>query len=154
MKKISSGVTVLYKRVFPFFWFGIVAFIAVMAVRAGHLQKGQWMFVVMPILLAMFGLVVMKQLFWDLVDEVQDGGDYLLIRKGDEQERVPLNNIMNVSATVYMNPPRVTLRLVKPGKFGSEVTFTPVRKMSFSLSRKNALIDDLIERVDRARRTP
>lgn len=153
MKKISSGTTVIYKRLFPLLWFGMLGFFVLMALRDGVLQKGQWTFVVVPVFMAGIGLAMMKQLFWDLVDEVHDGGDYLLIRKGDEQERVPLKNIMNVSATTYMNPPRVTLRLVNPGKFGSEVTFTPVRKMSFSLSRKDPMIDDLIVRVDRARRT-
>ncbi|HEY0940837.1 MAG TPA: hypothetical protein VGE08_12120 [Steroidobacter sp.] len=152
MKKISSGATVFYKRLFPLLWFGFAGFVSVMALRDGLVQKGQWMFLVMPILVGLIGFVIMRQVLWDLVDEVHDGGDYLLIRKGDEQERVPLKNIMNVSATTHINPPRVTLRLVTPGKFGTEVTFTPARKTSFSFSTKNPIVDDLIVRVDRARR--
>lgn len=154
MKKISSGATVFYKRLFPLVWFGFIGFAVVMALLEGHLEKGQWMFVIMPLFMAVIGFVIMKQLLWDLVDEVRDGGDHLLIRKGDEQERVPLKNIINVSSTTHTNPPRVTLRLLRPGKFGSEVTFTPARKTAFSFSWKNPIIDDLIVRVDRARRAP
>lgn len=146
MKKIS-GSTVFHKKVFPLLWFGVLAF----AFVAG-LQKGRPELLAMPVLMAIIGFVVMKKFVWDLVDEVYDGGDYLLVRKASEEERVPLNNIMNVNASINANPPRVTLRLVKPGKFGSEVTFTPRTKMSFLPFRKNPIVEDLIVRVDRARR--
>jgi hypothetical protein len=151
MRKISSGATTFHKKLFPLIWFGSLAAFLVMALR-GPLQEGQWMFLAMPLLMAAFGLVLMKKLVWDLVDEVHDGGDHLIIRKGGEQERVPLSNIMNVSASTNSNPPRVTLRLVKPGKFGPEVTFPPQAKFSLNPFAKNPIVEDLIVRVDRARR--
>lgn len=152
MKKISSGVTLFHKKVFPLVWFGFLLFFMVMAIRDGAIQKGQWMFVAMPMFMCVLGFLIMKKIIWDLVDEVHDAGDYLLIRKGDEEEFVPLKNIMNVSASIHMNPPRVTLRLVEPGKFGPEVTFTPVRKTFFIPFGKNPIVEDLIVRVDKARR--
>lgn len=153
MKKISSGGTVFHKTLYPLFWFGALAFVVFIGLRKGAAEEGRWMFIAMPIVLAVFGGVLMKKLVWDLADEVHDLGDYLLIRRGNEEERLPLSNIMNVSATTYVNPPRVTLRLVKPGKFGPEVVFTPRSNWRFMPFTKNSIVEDLIVRVDRARRS-
>ena len=79
-------------------------------------------------------------------------GDYdaLIVRNGSEEERVPFTEIMNVSYTATMNPPRVTLRLRNPGRFGDTVTFcAPLRFVPFSSS---PLIDELIARIDAKRR--
>ena len=46
----------------------------------------------------------------------------------------------------------MTLRLVTPGKFGKEVSFSPVRPLSLNPFTKNAIAESLIERVDKARR--
>ena len=59
---------------------------------------------------------------------------------------------MNVSASTMVNPPRVTLRLVQPGKFGSEVVFSPKTGFTLNPFAKSEVAEDLIERVDRARR--
>jgi hypothetical protein len=151
MKKISSRATVFHKKVFPILWFGFIAVFLVIAIR-GPIKEGGVMLVVMPIFMGVIGLVVMKKLVWDLVDEVHDAGEYLLIRKGGEQERVPLANIMNVSASTNTNPPRITLRLLKPGKFGPEITFSPQVPFSLNPFAKNPIVEELIVRVDKARR--
>lgn len=151
MKKISSSATFFHKKIFPVIWFGgLAAFVAVSF--QGPVKEGQPVFLLAPLIMALVGVVIMKQLVWDLVDEVHDGGDYLLIRKGDEQDRVPLSNIINVSASTNTKPPRVTLRLLKPGKFGQEITFSPQVKFSLNPFAKNPIVDDLIVRVDKARR--
>jgi hypothetical protein len=93
----------------------------------------------------------MKKLVWDLMDEVHDCGDSLLIRNGSEEEIIPLSNIMNVSASTNTNPPRITLRLVRPGRFGTDVAFSPQSRMSFNPFAKNLVAEDLIVRVDQAR---
>jgi hypothetical protein len=67
---------------------------------------------------------------WHLADEVYDGGDFLVVRRRGEEETVPLSNIVSV---MWINrwksiaPPRITLRLAHPGKFGSEIVFRPKR---------------------------
>jgi len=94
----------------------------------------------------------MRKLVWDLVDEVYDGGDYLLVRNGGKEDRVALSNIMNVSASTMTNPPRVTLRLSTPGRFGDEIVFSPIKPITLNLFARNKIADDLIVRVDRARR--
>jgi len=93
----------------------------------------------------------MKKLVWDLVDEVYDCGDSLLIRNGDEQVSIPFSEIINVSATLLVNPPRVTIMLANPGKFGEEISFSPIKKFTLNPFARNHLVDDLIIRVDRAR---
>jgi hypothetical protein len=153
MKKISSGSTVFYKKLFPLAWFGFLVVFAGVALSKGDLgSEERWPFIVMPIGMAVFGFVLMRKLVWDLADEVHDGGDFLLIRKGAEEERVPLGNIMHVNASTNMNPQRVTLRLVKPGKFGPEVSFALPARFSFSPFARHPVAEDLIVRVDRARR--
>jgi len=101
--------------------------------------------------MGVLGFFMMKKLVWDLVDEVYDDQDSLLIRNRGEEERIALSNIMNVSTTMLMNPRRTTLRLVKPGKFGDEISFTPVAGFSLNPFAKNQVTEDLIVRVYKAR---
>ena len=93
----------------------------------------------------------MKKLVWDLADEVYDYGDSLLIKNRGIEENVLLSNIMNVSASTSMNPPRITLRLVTPGQLASEILFCPISPFSLNPFVKNAVAEDLIVRVDNAR---
>jgi len=74
-----------------------------------------------------------------------------VVRNGSEEERIPLGNIMNVSASTNTNPPRITLRLVRPGRFGADVSFSPSSRISFNPFAKNPVAEDLIVRVDKAR---
>jgi hypothetical protein len=107
-------------------------------------------FLLVPAIMMIVGYIMMKKLLFDLVDEVLDAGDALVVRNGDREERVALSDIMNVGYSPYMNPPRVTLSLRNPGIFGDKVSFcAPVSFMPFSAS---PIIDELIKRIDAARR--
>jgi hypothetical protein len=109
------------------------------------------MVVIVPAVMAVFGYLLMKKLLWDLADEVLDGGDFLIVRTRNQEERVPLSNIMNVSTSILVNPPRVTLRLISPGKFGNEISFSPATPFSFNLFARNVVAEDLIIRVHNAK---
>jgi hypothetical protein len=152
MVKISSKSTTFHKRVFPIIWIGFLVVFVASVLSRGEFQGGKWPLLAMPVLVTALGFFLMKKLVWDLMDEVHDGGNFLLLRKGGEEERVPLSNIMNVSASTHTNPQRVTLRLVKPGRFGSEVAFAPTARFSFNPFAKHPIVEDLIVRVDKARR--
>jgi hypothetical protein len=65
---------------------------------------------------------------------------------------VPLANIMNVSATTMMNPPRITLKLIRPGRFGDEIVFSPIRPFRLNPFARNPIGEDLIRRTYEARR--
>ena len=148
--KISSKYILFFKRGFPLLWLGFLAFFVVAVLLNGAYEKDP-MFLVVPCLMAVIGFIVMKKLIWDLVDEVYDCGDSLLIKNRGEEDRVLLSNIMNVSASTNMNPPRITLRLVNAGKFGPEISFSPAAPFTFNPFAKNPVAEDLMVRVDRAR---
>jgi len=150
MQIISSGRTFLMKRVFPAFWFGILALFALSALLSGDtLQLGA--FLLIPVLMALFGFVLMRKLVWDLADEVHDGGDFLLVRRGKIEERVRLSNVVNISMSQFTNPPRLTLRLRQPGQFGDEVVFIPQSPLRINPFARNELAERLMQRVDRQR---
>jgi hypothetical protein len=151
MTRISATWMKFYKKAFPALWFAFLVFFVGAAVGSGAIDEGQWVFLVAPCFLAAVGFFIFKHLLWDFVDEVHDCGDYLLVKNKGEEEMIPLHNIMNVSASEHTRPPRITLRLVTPGRFGSEVTFTPVAKFTLNPFAKNPIAEDLIVRVDKAR---
>ncbi len=117
---------------------------------ANHAGNGPPLpFLIVPIVMAVFGYVLMKKIIFDLADEVTDGGNFLMVRFGKIQENIALANIMNVSYSVMMNPPRVTLTLRQPCRFGKEVSFSP--PISWIPFSKSAIITELIERIDASR---
>src|SRR5882757_1486191 len=152
MPRISSRTTFFYKRVFPVMWFGfLLIFLAVGLYGTVTSRNATPLpFLIVPAFMVVVGFVMMKKLIFDLVDEVLDAGDALIVRNGNREERIGLSEIMNVNYSPMVNPPRVTLSLRKPSAFGEAVTFcAPVRFVPFSTS---PVIDDLIRRVDAARR--
>ena len=153
-RRISSRNTFFLKKVFPLLWFVFLAFLVAIVVTVGARQRDFSFLVISlftPLALAAFGFFFMKKFVWDLVDEVYDCGDFLQVRNRGEEDHVQLSNIMNVSVTSFMNPPRITLRLVNSGKFGSEISFSPIRKFTLNPFPKDPIAEDLIVRVDQAR---
>ncbi len=154
-RRISSRNTFFLKRLFPLLWFGIIAVALATALTAGRRAVHSPplpLLLFPPLLVCGIGYFVFKRLVFDLADEVYDEGDALRVRFGSEEERIPLENVMNVSYTSFVNPPRVTLTLRAPCRFGREVTFSPPQRLRSALSGRNPLAQDLIERVDAARR--
>jgi hypothetical protein len=154
MQKISSATTAFHKRVFPIFWFGSLAIVALTAIAKSNVGKANLIFLIIPCVMGVFGYFLMKNLVWDLVDEVYDCGDFLLIKNRGQERRVSLADIINVSSSEMINPPRITLRIANPiGPPGREleVTFSPKRPFTLNPFAKNPIAEDLIVRVDRAR---
>jgi len=154
MKRLSSTMTTFHKKGFPALWFGFLGFFVTVAITSGAAAKGGVMFLLGPCVMAVVGYFVMKKLVWDLVDEVYDGGDFLVIRNRGRETHIPLTDIMNVSSSMSVNPPRITLKLTGPsasGPLGPEVAFCPERPFTLNPFARNQVADDLIVRVDRAR---
>lgn len=103
-----------------------------------------------PILITVIGYFVFKKLIWDLVDEVWDDGDTLIIRNRNQEERVALWEISNVSYSIFVNPPRVTILLRRPSIFGKEISFSP--PATFWPFSRSPIVVELIERIDAKRR--
>ncbi len=131
-------------------WFGPIAFVVLKMLMGGAMRDS--LVLVFPLLMAALGFFLMKKFVWDSADEVYDCGDFVLVRKGGEEERVTLSNVMNVSMSTYPNSSnRITLRLANPGKFGKEISFFPATKFTLNPFAKNQVAEDLIVRVDQAR---
>lgn len=154
-RRISSRNTFFVKRVFPLLWFGFLAvFLVVLLTALRHASKDSPPIVIIfvPLVMLGFGYLLMRRLIFDLADEVYDEGDALQVRFGSAEERIRLDNIINISYAGLINPPRVTLTLRQPGIFGKEVTFSPVQKLFGPLIRTtNPIVTDLIERVEATR---
>lgn len=151
MNVISTS-TFFFKKVFPVFWVGIITLVAGSGVVAGAMTKAPF-FLVGPVVMLAVGYLIFRKFLWDLADEVKDGGDFLVVRRGDVEERVQLSDVMNVGITQFTNPPRLSLRLRKPGKFGDEIVFIPkMPALRFNRFARNEIAEDLIRRVDLARR--
>ena len=99
--------------------------------------------------MAGIGYFMMKYLVFDLMDEVYDEGFSLLFKNKGKTVRVNLSDIKNVSYTVVLNPPRVTISLRHKTEFGDELSFSP--PASLIPFKKNKEIVELIDRIDSAR---
>ena len=137
------------KKVFPAIWFGLLAVFCASAATAGAWKEP--MFFIGPLVMAVVGFFVMRKLVWDLADEVRDGGSFLVVRRGSDEERVPLSNVMNISMSQLTNPKRLSLRLRKAGRFGDEIVFIPKSGFQLNPFARNKVAEDLIARADRAR---
>ena len=150
MKRISSKMTFFYKRVFPVLWFGALAAAFISPLSSGAFATDPMIIVILCVVVVV-GLVAMRRFIWRLADEVFDNGQSLLVRYRGYEEHVALSNIMNVSVSSLTRPPRVTLRLIAPAHFGSEVAFVPKSRFTLNPFAKNAVGEELISRVYQAR---
>ena len=151
MNRISSRLTFLTKRVFPTLWFGILGVIFLAGIVGTSFGRDMLVqFLIIPVAMGAFGYFLMKNLVFDLVDEVWDTGSDLLVKNKGREARIALSDIINISYSVATSPQRVTLTLRQPSGFGKEITFAaPTTWVPFAKSR---IIENLIQRVDAARR--
>ena len=151
MKKLSSKSTIFYKRVFPAIWFGLIALFVLTSLFANPKQENERVVILMfSVFMAAIGYLVMKNLVFDLLDEVYDEGSSLLFKNHGRSVHVTLTDIKNVSYSVLVNPPRVTISLRRKTEFGDELSFSPPG--SLIPFKKNQDILELIDRIDMARR--
>jgi hypothetical protein len=148
MRRISSRMTFFYKRVFPVFWFGFLAVLLGIALFGGReLNRADLMpFVIVPVVLMVFGYIMMRKLIFDVIDEIWDDSDTLVVKNNCQSERIALADIKSVSRTMMSRPPLVILSLRRPTIFGDQVTFCP----PLMPYRASPLVKDLIRRVDQA----
>jgi hypothetical protein len=152
MKKISRSVFFI-KKILPLvwlFWFcGIFGSIVVNP--SGAPAPHPELILLFPIAVGTIAYFSMKATIWKLADEVYDGGSYLLVKRGGEQEIVDFADVKNVSVTALRNPPCVTLRLRTPGGFGDEIAFAPAANgFSFNPFARNRVAEAIIDKVDQA----
>jgi len=136
IQRVSSRVTFLYKRVFPIVSLGFFVVFLTLPVAVGDASPE---FIIVPLAILVVGSIIIKKFAFDLVDEVWDAGDALIVRNRNQEDRIPLSSIVNVSYSPWINPPRVTLTLRAPSSFGHRVVFCgPVPSVPFEDSPSTA----------------
>jgi hypothetical protein len=154
MHRLSSQWTIFNKRIFPVIWFGFLATFFVIPFIASKTKPVPLPFFIMPFIMAGFGFFIMKKLIFGLVDEVWEDGNALVVKNKGIEERILFSEIKNVNCSVMTNPQRITLSLRVPSKFGSEISFCPLRQFSFFPNFSiNPIAMELIDKVDRARQS-
>lgn len=150
MRKISSGMTFLFRYVFPILYFGILGTAGTVTLLDRTVQdrsEAMFAFVVM----AAAGLAVIRFVIWDLADEVLDASEFLLVKKWGHVERIAIYDIERVDLMQRMTPQRIELRLKRPCRFGRMIAFLPDRSLSAPLE-ENEVAAELIYRVEQARK--
>jgi hypothetical protein len=148
MQKIS-GSTFYFKKLFPTVWFGFLFIFFIISLSSGASQES-FMFLIVPIFMAVFGFILFKKLVWDLSDEVIDEGECLLFKKGSKEQRVYFKDMININHQMS-SPEKITIHSRESGDLGKELSFNP--PMRFNPLSKNTLYVELIERMDSARNT-
>jgi hypothetical protein len=101
-------------------------------------------------MLGAFGYGVVWRYMSGLADEVWDAGDHLIVRVGSTSARVPISDIESVIESTFTHRGRITLRLWRPGPFGSVIAFIAMRDVQ---TDQIPLVKSLMERVERLQRT-
>jgi hypothetical protein len=147
VRRISSRLTFFSKRIFPVLWLALLALFLRQFLRDERTLLPGLLF---GILMAGVFLLIYRKLIFELCDEAWDDGSTLLVRKKGLEVRIPLAEIVNVSHDRWANPQRVTLLLRGDTPIGREISFAlPTRLLPL---RRSPIVDDLIARVDEARR--
>lgn len=158
MRRLSSSGTFFYKWVFPIMWLGIVGIGVVTGLFGEHAGKQvspDPMIVGIPLLMLVAGFFLFRKLLGGLVDEVSLDGDTLIVKKGDDQLRIPLTEVINVNSLNAINPRRISLRLRNKTRLGRDIDFipggrTPLRFLG--VTRLDPIAEELIDRIDALRR--
>jgi hypothetical protein len=145
-RRLSSKLTWWYKRGFPIYLFAFIALFTLFVILAGVNQPVPAPVYLFPAVMAVFGYVLLRWLVFPLADEVFLSDDQIIVRNGGEEDSFPITNIINVEASLMVNPERITLTLREPCRFGREVIFSPpVRWWPFT---RHPLAEELIRRVN------
>lgn len=147
MTKISSSMTVFYKKVFPILWFGALVpnfiYQLINPVESYDLPiSPAELFFSMIV----FGYLLMKFLTFDLVDQVFDKGNNLVIINSGKEIDVPIKSIENISVQMFTNPERATIHTNINTPLGKKIVFMPLT--SLIPFKKNKTLQNLIERVN------
>jgi len=138
---------------------GYIAFVVVgvVAVFLSGVPVRTSLFVtaVCGIVISGFFFFVLPGLGWrTLVDEVFDDGDSIVVRSRGEEERIPFSNINDVIADNNRIGPRIYLKLVSSGKFGSRIAFRPqkegVARWNLDPFWMDPMVNDLLARAQKA----
>jgi hypothetical protein len=147
LTRISSRTTVIYKWVFPIVFVGGMLSGAADSLFDGSLQE-EPLVALLPFVIGLAAVALMSMYFRPVADRVEDGGEYLQVRRGAVEERIALADIMNVSSAATFGglSRRLVLRLRIPGRLGSIVSFFPVWTFALNSSELGNVGESIVAR--------
>ncbi|PRY64037.1 hypothetical protein B0H98_107182 [Vreelandella songnenensis] len=157
--RIISRSAVFSRWIFPAIWLIVASFITSSFLY--HLD-GFTIFILFPFGMIAFMVFSWKKAYAGVANRVYDNGESLTFVYGKERQQVYLKDVMNINYESMVSPDKVILTLRATDVQNSstrEVAFLPTRTnwntgdISFrKLRRENRVYEELIERVDAARR--
>jgi hypothetical protein len=110
----------------------------------------------LPLLFLMVAIIVLgfrpvKKWTFDLADEVWDDRSALVVKRDGKEQRIVLSDIKSVTYPTLSSPPHVVISLRQPTIFGDQIRFFGPWRMRILPFASPPEIDDLIDRVDKAR---
>lgn len=148
VRAISFKNTALFKRGIWLSAIALVMFVAAPSVLDGNLWKNP-----LPSVIAVGILcVALIYFFWNtqmhrLADEVLDGGDQLMVRRGRVAENIPLSQVSAVEVSSSGGFHRITILLRTASKFGRRIEFLPQASLWSNVGAIKNLALDLTERA-------
>ena len=137
---ISARGMALQKRLFPF---AAVLALVTTVVMIRYTWPANTVLLAAAIVISLVGNILTGVRLFGQADEVIDAGDFLVVRKNDREVRIPLRDLIQVSATFW----GVTLHLAQRVELGSTITFSPQRALG-----RGAVVMSLRSRMQAAKR--
>jgi hypothetical protein len=150
MRRISSRATLLVKRPLLVLLIWLLLFVLADELVRGLIpgQLVALLLLLVPILMYLFFygflyFVIRRRGLLNFVDQVSYVGDALIVRNGNQEDRIALTEVASVR---HSYPYRVTLMLRRPTTFGTQIQF--LRPWRFLPFLRNREIDDLMDRIN------
>lgn len=130
-RRITSRWTLFHKVIFPVGWIGVfVVGTTLMFLASGHasnnLRTMRWFFLAMTIVGGSIILGLALPLKY-----VDLGERSFFVRDRSREIEIPFREVVDVTGSRFVNPPRLTLHLRRAGEFGDRIVFLPPLRLHF-----------------------
>lgn len=149
MNKLSADATSLYKKLFPFSMYLILAIFYALCMVAMY-QVGEfdiWFFLV-PVCMAVLAYFIMQDGMIGLADDVFDCGEYLLIRNKGKETQIHLSDVVDFEYSYLTHPQLICFSYKKSRSSYKTLKFSP----DTDQQSPHPDILDLIKRIDAAKK--
>jgi hypothetical protein len=125
MRKLSSESTTVAAKTFPILP-GAVLVLMLCAATYDCFFRGGTPIAPLVVLAALVTCVWLTRTFvWTLMDEVFDGGDCLVVKRGSVEDKLYFVDIQDAIDRSFSRPPKLVLQLRCKSKFGWSIAFVP-----------------------------
>jgi hypothetical protein len=148
---ISFKDTILYKRGVWLSAAALVAAVAAPSVIDGSIFSQPTVHIVpLCILIGFWVYFLQKARFFSIVDEVDDCGDHLKVRRAKTELVIPFSAVASVEITTDFRIHRITIHLRERTKIGNRIDFWPQASLWSNLFGVQQLALSMAERAKAA----